>query len=329
MQSRDGIYLENFSGEEANSNAYYRETWRPSLLIELMRLANPPHPFGLLGYAIDAEEYTNYTALPFQPMAEPIVPDIGSDSDTWSRYNLNSKLFNQQESGKSAAVGCIVSRLGETAREVIRDPISRRFHQDLGQIMIALDRQFLGINHQDLEKGMEKLREKYNIKTKINAHVAKHQVIHKLFLDSGNPFNEKNKNDFLVGSVSFDSELNDAIRLFYLRYPDIRDQTFDRLKETVIAAANNRRLPVIENEYANLTTGVSRIDKLEAEIASLRAENNKLKSQKSPKITKQYCFTHGATNHSSRDCFRPGDGHKREATFEDTMGGSMRGVKRS
>ena len=38
----------------------------------------------------------------------------------------------------------------------------------------------------------------------------------------------------------------------------------------------------------------------------------------------KYCWTHGAWNHDSKDCFKPKEGHKKEATFENKMGGSTK-----
>lgn len=39
-----------------------------------------------------------------------------------------------------------------------------------------------------------------------------------------------------------------------------------------------------------------------------------------------YCWSHGACKHSSADCQTPAEGHKREATFENKLGGSTRNV---
>jgi hypothetical protein len=38
----------------------------------------------------------------------------------------------------------------------------------------------------------------------------------------------------------------------------------------------------------------------------------------------KYCWTHGAWNHHSKDCFKPREGHKKEATLENKMGGSTK-----
>ena len=40
--------------------------------------------------------------------------------------------------------------------------------------------------------------------------------------------------------------------------------------------------------------------------------------------TSKYCFTHGACAHSSKDCRSPRADHKKEATFENKMGGSKK-----
>lgn len=41
----------------------------------------------------------------------------------------------------------------------------------------------------------------------------------------------------------------------------------------------------------------------------------------------RYCWTHGACDHWGRYCKSKADGHIDEATFRDTKGGSMRGVR--
>ena len=39
--------------------------------------------------------------------------------------------------------------------------------------------------------------------------------------------------------------------------------------------------------------------------------------------TSKYCWTHGACAHDSTTCTCPASGHKKEATFDNTMGGSL------
>ena len=323
----------------------YRESWCPTLLVELKRLANPPHLFGLLGFAITQEEYASYTVVVFQPLPEPAIPVIGSDADTWQRYNLLALSYRQQETAKSTVVGCIISRLGPTAREVIRDPLTGRYSQDLGDIMEALDRQFLTITHQELENGKSALKEKFNQRGKMSAHVAKHLMIHKLFADSGNPINTKDKNDLLAESVSYDPEIADAIKSYYHIYSNIADQTFNRLKTTIVAASENRRTPMVENEFASAVKGIDKYAEMEARLNEVIRENARLNQllsrttaqsagqhQRSPSSTlfpPRYCWSHGKGNHVGRDCFTPKEGHKNEATLENTMGGSQRGIKRS
>jgi hypothetical protein len=94
---------------------------------------------------------------------------------------------------------------------------------------------------------------------------------------------------------------------------------------------------------ANLATAVSAdpeaFAKLTALVEQLQAENRSLKennkenrkngtgcSQKKPDNRERgYCWTHGfrvAHNHNSQTCCAKADGHKDDATKENTMGGS-------
>ena len=45
-----------------------------------------------------------------------------------------------------------------------------------------------------------------------------------------------------------------------------------------------------------------------------------------PKLPKAYCWTHGLCKHTSKNCKSPMDGHCKEVTLENRMGGSQRGL---
>ena len=53
-------------------------------------------------------------------------------------------------------------------------------------------------------------------------------------------------------------------------------------------------------------------------------QNNKYRGPKLPKQPRQYCWTHGKCAHNGTQCQKPAVGHRPEATFENTMGGSTR-----
>ena len=67
------------------------------------------------------------------------------------------------------------------------------------------------------------------------------------------------------------------------------------------------------------------IEKLKKQIATKRTAKEGLPNNKN------YCWTHGficSDGHTSTTCSRPAQGHKREATRENIMGGSERGKDR-
>ena len=68
---------------------------------------------------------------------------------------------------------------------------------------------------------------------------------------------------------------------------------------------------------------------LVAEVAELRRElgRRQERDQKRP-YQARYCWTHGVCGHSSKDCETDNPAHKREATFENRMGGSNKAYKK-
>ena len=53
-------------------------------------------------------------------------------------------------------------------------------------------------------------------------------------------------------------------------------------------------------------------------------QNDKTKAEKFKHKHSLYCWSHGACAHESKDCNKPRPGHKKEATFSNKMGGSVR-----
>ena len=63
-----------------------------------------------------------------------------------------------------------------------------------------------------------------------------------------------------------------------------------------------------------------------------RYNNNNSNSQNNrpsafARDVRHYCSTHGACNRESKECFRPGDNHNNNATFENKLGGSTANCK--
>ena len=75
------------------------------------------------------------------------------------------------------------------------------------------------------------------------------------------------------------------------------------------------------------------IKSLQQEVSNLKNNNNtNNENRNNPNyrgrtVTNRYCWTHGATNHSSKDCRFKRQNHKDEATFSNKMDGSTRYCK--
>ena len=77
---------------------------------------------------------------------------------------------------------------------------------------------------------------------------------------------------------------------------------------------------------------LQKMSDLEAEVkiaksstpATTTGNNNKKKNKKKEMKDRKYCWTHGACAHTGSECNHPAEGHKKEATFQDMMGGSTK-----
>jgi hypothetical protein len=114
-------------------------------------------------------------------------------------------------------------------------------------------------------------------------------------------------------------------------------QTEDQMDETTIGALANLATETAADRgvVATLTDANARLamklednsNKLRELKALIKKERTERKGQRSLNPSpKKYCWTHGykvANNHTSLSCNFPKQGHKREATRTDNMGGSQ------
>lgn len=78
---------------------------------------------------------------------------------------------------------------------------------------------------------------------------------------------------------------------------------------------------------SKLQEAMATIEKLKQLQSNPVLFGSETKHKSTPKLRlyKSYCWTHGfkvSKNHNSENCLRPADGHKKEATMFDTMGGN-------
>lgn len=166
--------LQDFKGDESNSNREYRVAWRPALLAELSGHANPIHDFGLLGIALGAAEYATYDPNPFVRRAAPANPGPAAPAAQWSNYRDLKDDYETQQKAEALASRAIISHLGDTPRELLRDPVTQRYHSGLAIILQTLDAHYLDVTRQELIEAQNTLTERYSPLRDFKAHITKH-----------------------------------------------------------------------------------------------------------------------------------------------------------
>jgi hypothetical protein len=110
----------------------------------------------------------------------------------------------------------------------------------------------------------------------------------------------------------------------------------DRSTVAHLAETNASQNAKIEQQATQLTTARMELATLRSELARLKGTNassdrTTTSSDRRPRQfppNTNYCWTHGyavSRNHTSQGCAGPKEGHQREATRQNNMGGSQRG----
>jgi hypothetical protein len=109
------------------------------------------------------------------------------------------------------------------------------------------------------------------------------------------------------------------------------NETADAFANLAMAAtADKNLLSTLTNTNSTLTNQLATKDKsiaaLQEQLRNSRAPNT-APAHRQPSASdkvKRYCWTHGirvSSDHNSSNCTNPGEGHKRDATRENKMGG--------
>jgi hypothetical protein len=112
--------------------------------------------------------------------------------------------------------------------------------------------------------------------------------------------------------------------------------TSDRSTVARLSETNASQNAKIEQQATQLTTARMELATLRSELARLKGTNSSsdrvtTSSDQRPRQfppNTNYCWTHGyavSRNHTSQGCAGPKEGHQREATRQNNMGGSQRG----
>lgn len=324
--SSANFLLQTFTGDEPNSNQEYRVSWRPSLLSELARHAFPIHRHGLLGIALGAVEYSTFNPNPFVRLLQPVPPGANGTAGAWSNFKHLNAEFESQQQSEALAIRSILSSLGETPRELLRDPVTRRYYDNLALILHTLDTHYKPVTRQELLDGINLLSTRYNRAKDFKAFLTTHRQMHNTFATAGQPLSELDKIKYLSAAVDFDSDIRSCIHLYYTSVPELANQTFDNLASRIESLMANKPSSSI-NEFLAATV-VTPNHNIATEIEELRKENSEIKrllQGVQQRRQRNYCWTHGSVigNHNSQSCRYPAEGHIREATFKNQMGGKM------
>lgn len=321
------FHLQDFQGDDAGSNREYRVSWRPALLAELSGHANPIHEFGLLGIALGAAEYATYDPNPFARRAAPANPGPAAPAAQWSNYRDLKDDYEAQQKAEALASRSIISHLGDTPRELLRDPITRRYHNNLAIIIQTLDAHYLSVTRQELIEATSNLMERYSPAKDFKAHLTKHRQIHFTFQQAGQGLSEMDKVRYLTAGVEGDPEAKNCIQMYFTAFPNLAGQNFNDLAARLDTMMANRPPPTVSEFLGASTSAAASSAKLSAENETLRAELHEMKKamrqlqvrgQHNPRA---YCWTHGPCAHDGRQCMEKAVGHKEEATFNNRMGG--------
>ena len=91
------------------------------------------------------------------------------------------------------------------------------------------------------------------------------------------------------------------------------------LQANAAVSASNELLTQLVEQMKALTSKVSNAD------TTGNNKGNSKGKEKQKKKPRAYCWTHGACAHTSGECNHKAEGHKNDATFKNTLGGSTKG----
>ena len=117
------------------------------------------------------------------------------------------------------------------------------------------------------------------------------------------------------------SQLHDEIQSLRSTISQMQEMTKHQMPPPTFVqypGAYHTPSPPPDRSHATTPTGGSRNDS----TSTLAEPKDK------PTFTAKYCWTHGACGYEGKSCHRKAQGHKDEASFNDRMGGSTKGIKR-
>ena len=334
-----------FNGDSSDSNQIYRSDWRPLLLAELSTHCFPIHSHGLLGFALQPEEYGGYEADVFVPKVMPDpAPALNASTNAWSVYNSDVQRFEKQQVAIALATRSILSSLGPAPLELLRDPATNRISNNLRNILLLLDASYLPVSRAELRDALNGLNENFDDSKDFKSFATKHLKIHRTCAQANQPISELTKIDHLMKAVEHQPSLTFCGEQ-YLSSSPVERQTFAGLSTALANHINNRTssrtttahfanasiksfssetsIDLLSNSVTQMTKQLTMLQaKLEhMESARGMSPHTSSSGNFNTRRNSNYCWTHGSNGHPGTKCRNPAPGHIKDATLEKKRGG--------
>ena len=315
--------INTFEASGPNTSRDYRK-WRRDTLYKFSSRLFTTYAHGLLGFILSESEYALYEpATPFVANTEPLPPGGLALQPIREAYKAEKAAYDQQAWEIRIAAGKIYDAVGSTAQHYLTD--------DRGMVircpkrmLINLDAQYFRVTQHDVEEMHAQLGLPYSSGSEFKSFVNAQRDTHILLLNANQPVAEFLKIRYLVEAVNSIPALQGAIDLYYQNFPNLDAQSFDGITTSLANYIENRREVVSNSAFAGAArVSTLEVEELRREVARLSAQSHaapKLASSGSPR-SRQYCWSHGMTFHSSKECNKKKEGHRDDATEQSKMGG--------
>lgn len=200
----------------------------------------------------------------------------------------------------------------------------------LRDIMAILKDNYGTLTAHELEQQKRLLLEPYSPSSPIREYTRRHKVVHTACESAGQAMSAAEKVQHLRAGVRHVPQFAAAVQHYLMTTPSVAQQTFTALADILAQAEDNGDPSPTAGSagYSAATVGAPReatftLSEVTAMISAAVAKALQDSSTTAPKRqSTQYCWTHGPSAHSSRDCRAPAQGHITEATNTDRRGGA-------
>lgn len=302
-----------------------------------------------------------YFELLLNPGKAPVKPAIKSAADASKHnceiasWKLLNDDYIAQRKGILELTDFMLATMDNVTKDFIRCPQFGYRHLSAANLLAILDKKFLVATVADFNTMERKLEIAFKMDNNIYEFVQTHRTVATYFAKHGQPLNEYNRLDKFKRSLTQCKMFDKVSDHYFFSHPSFQDQKFEDYANAIItewesikangstSASSN---PASGSGYAGATSVEqvtspvpTTIEALAAQVEKLTAaaavakktkdEQEKAKAKAKAKSEKYqsskndyYCHTHGCNfTHNSNKCRFPGEGHQKEATLANQMGG--------